>query len=73
MKSKVFEAMEQCIPKLGTNKTKKKAPWIRADVAAKIKKKKPAYNRNMETHDGKDYQQYAKARNQTKNACRNAV
>ena len=55
MKSKVFEAMEQCIPKLGTSKTKRKAPWIRTDVAAKIKKKKQAYNRYMETRDGKDY------------------
>ena len=40
MKSKVCKAMEQCIPKLGTSK--KKAPWIRTDVAAKIKKKKQA-------------------------------
>ena len=42
-------------------------------MAAKIKKKKQAYNRYMETRDGKDYQQYAKARNQAKNVCRNAV
>ena len=27
----------------------------------------------METRDGKDYQQYVKAQNQAKNACRNAV
>ena len=61
------------MPNLGTSKTKKKAYWIRTDVAAKIKKKKQACNRYMENRDGKDYQQYGKARNQAKNVCRNAV
>ena len=73
MTSKVFEAMGQCIPKLGTSKTKKNTPWIRIDMAAKIKKTKQAYKRYMETRDGKDYQQNTKACDQAKNACRNAV
>jgi hypothetical protein len=73
VKSGVLEAMEQCIPKLGTGQAKKKAPWIQDSVAAKIKRKKQAYSKYMTTCDGKDYLLYTKARNQAKKACRNAV
>ena len=42
-------------------------------VLAKMKKKTASFKRYMETKEGKDYQVYAKARNQARWACRAAV
>ena len=39
----------------------------------KVKKKRFAYKRYMETREGQDYLLYARARNQAKQACRRAV
>ena len=73
VKGVVFEAMNHCIPKLGMNRTKKKVLWMKEEVAAKIKAKKQAYRKYLDTRDGSDYLTYTKARNQAKNACRKAI
>lgn len=73
-KKTLDEGISQCIPKsrVGTPNGPKRPPWgYRA--MAKIKKKRHAYQRYLETREGKDYLAYARARNQAKGACRKAV
>lgn len=47
--------------------------WLDDKALAKVKKKREAYKRFIETREGKDYLAYTKARNQAKGACRKAV
>ena len=69
-------AVESCIPKSRAQKetTKNRLPlWTNEKALIKVKKKKEAYKRYTETREGKEYLAYAKARNQAKQECRNAV
>ena len=40
---------------------------------SKVKKKKAAFARYVKTREGKDYQEYAKARNQAGAECKRAI
>ena len=57
----------------GTNKTKHKPLWINEKALKKVKKKYESFRRYMQTREGKDYLEYAKARNQAKSECRKAM
>lgn len=73
--SELEKAMEEFIPKVGGSRPgKKKNPvWFNDKAMAKVKKKRDAYQRYMQTRDGKDYLLYTRSRNQAKTACRKAV
>eukprot|EP00794_Sanderia_malayensis_P011225 gene11225-12404_t len=65
--------MDAAIPKTSPRVSKQKRPlWINSAALVKVKKKSSAYKRYMETKEGKDYCEYAKAWNQAKWACRSA-
>lgn len=67
----ITEGMKKCIPQ-GYNKAKKpgRALWMNDEALAKVRKKSAAYKRYLETKEGEDYNQYARARNQARWACR---
>jgi len=72
------QALVKCVPKSkGTNKNqlkiKKKPLWMNEKALIKIKKKKAAFKRYMETKEGKDYLMYAKVRNQASTECKRAI
>ena len=46
---------------------------MNATALAKVKKKQQSYQRYLSTKEGKEYLEYARARNQAKQACKNAV
>ena len=72
----INQVVESCVPKSRTAKQtdKKRLPlWTNEKALTKVKKKGAAYKRYKETREGKDYLAYAKARNQAKQECRNAV
>lgn len=79
LKECIDEAMEECIPKrgkggrTGTGRKNKKPLWWDNNALAKIKEKRKAFRKYMETREGIDYQKYAKARNQAKSTCRKAI
>lgn len=76
LKGTLDEAIKSTIPqvKQPTETRKKKLPlWTNEKALTKVKKKREAYRRYIETREGKDYLCYAKARNQAKQACRRAV
>ena len=76
-KQMMDSAINECIPKYSTCGgilPKQRRPlWCNEKAVAKIKKKRKAYQRYMQTREGKDYLEYAKARNQAKGACRQAT
>lgn len=65
------------IPKTGSIKGKKRNPpplWMNEKALKKGKKKKHAeFARYMDTREGREYQIYAKARNQARDACKQAL
>lgn len=75
LRNVVHNAMEECIPKVrvGVAKKARKPLWLNDSAMAKVKKKRQAYERYLQTRDGQDYLQYARARNQARKACRTAV
>jgi len=65
------EAMTKCIPRKSSKPCKtNKALWMNEEALAKVKKKSAAYKRYLETKEGKEYIEYARARNQARWACR---
>ena len=60
------------IPKKNIN-NRKKAVWMNKTALAKVKRKQKAYQRYLETKEGKDYLKYTQARNQAKSECRKSV
>jgi len=69
------DAETKCIPsktyKEGPNKIK--ALWMNKDINSKMRRKHKAWNRYRRTHMKEDYDQYAKARNQARNATRKGI
>ncbi len=67
----IIVAMKKCIP-LGTNKGRKpgRALWMNDQALKKVKKKTEAFKRYLNSEEGGDYAQYAKARNQARWECR---
>lgn len=72
----VKTAIEKFVPhrKFTAVKAHRRKPmWMSEKVMTKLRKKKVAFNRWMQTKDGHDYQEYAKARNAAKTETRRAV
>ena len=67
----IKEAMQACIP-TGYNHVRKpgRALWMNEAALAKVRKKTAAFKRYLETKEGADYLEYARARNQARWACR---
>jgi hypothetical protein len=65
----VHDLTEKHIPKkkISTANQKTKKPlWLNNKLMKQLKKKRQAFKRYLETRDGKDYQAFAKSRNQAK-------
>jgi hypothetical protein len=73
LKDTVMAAVNTCVPKVKLSGGKKKTQWMNSAVLAKLKVKKQAYKRYLQTRDGADYLLYTRARNQAKSSCRSAV
>ena len=75
VENELVKAMDITIPKKRWHKnhTKKKPLWMNEEALKKVRKKRQAYQRYLETREGKDYLSYAKARNQVKGVCRAAM
>ena len=71
----LLKAMEETVPKKKWNKNhkKRKPLWMNEEALRKIRKKRQAYQRYLDTKEGKDYLGYTKARNQVKWMCKKAV
>ena len=74
------KAMDICIPKSrkfhserNLTHSHRKPLWWNDKAMMKLKKKREAFQRYMNTREGSDYLLYAKARNQAKGVCRSAV
>jgi hypothetical protein len=61
------------VPTVKTGKKSKKPLWLCEKTMAKVKKKNKMFKRYMETREGRDYAEYAKARNQARKACRQSI
>jgi len=73
-KDRLHEQMNKHIPKTSGRAAPKKRPlWMNEKALTKVRKKTEAYKRYMGTREGKDFDLYARARNQAKWACRCAV
>ena len=57
--------------KIGVSRSRPQ--WMNSDMTAKIQKKKQAYQKYMQSGDGKDYLLCTSARSQAKSACRSAI
>ncbi len=76
IKSTIQENIDRYIPTKKVNQNTShshKKKWMDSHTMATIRKKHKLYRRWLETQQGKDYQEFAKARNQAKWACRKAV
>ena len=69
------EAIDKSVlkKKWSRNLRGRKPLWMNSEALKKVKKKREAYQRYMETREGREYCEYAKARNQAKWACKKAV
>ena len=73
-KTKVTKEMNDHIPKTSGKPTKPGKPlWMNEDALKKVRKKKQAYKRYLQTKEGADWENYTRARNQANWACRSAV
>lgn len=73
-KSSLETAMASAIPKVKSGPRAHKKPlWMNEDALKKVKKKRQAYQRYLQTREGKDYLLYASARNKVKSASRRAL
>ena len=72
-KAKVKSTCENHIPKTNTYTNRKRPLWMTARCLANIKKKHRAWRRYLETKEGRQYQEYARIRNQVRRECRKAV
>ena len=71
----LFDCIKKTTPvvKHSGRNLKKKPVWMNADALIRIKKKRAAFQRYLETKEGQDYCMYARARNQAKWACKKAL
>jgi hypothetical protein len=75
LESILQKALKETVPmrKKHDNTYRRKPIWMNQTAIRKIKKKRHAYQRYLQTKEGSDYSAYAQARNQAKWACRKAV
>ena len=65
---------EEFIPTAKGGKTRKRKPlWFDEKALLKVKLKRAAFQRYLQTREGRDYVLYTRARNQAKSACRRAL
>ncbi len=74
IEGKLIDSMDNCIPKSKPSykRSMKKPLWMNKKALAKVKKKKESFQRYLQTQEGKDYDSYAKYRNQAKWECTRA-
>ena len=73
-KETLAKHMKKHIPKTSGRPSKPgRHLWMNAKALAQVKKKVHSFKSYMETREGEDYAAYARARNQARWACRNAV
>lgn len=73
VKDTVMLALKKCIPKVKIGNEKSRPLWMNNELTSKMKKKKQAYKKYLQTREGTDYLHYTRARNQVKSSCRAAV
>ena len=80
IQEKIMEAVKSHVPASrarrledGPYRQRKKPLWMNENVLAKLRKKKTAYSRYLQTKEGKDYLEYVKARNTAKLELRKAI
>ncbi len=68
IEGKLIDSMDKCIPKSKPNNKRsvKKPLWMDKKALIKVKKKSASFQRYLQTKEGKDYDTYAKYRNQAK-------
>jgi hypothetical protein len=71
IKEKIHEAVEKSVPKVMA-KQQYKRKWMDGGTLSTVRKKHKLFRRWLETHDGKIYEEYIKARNKATKACRQA-
>jgi hypothetical protein len=70
---RVQSEMDKHIPKVTVRAAKPGQPlWMNRNALTKVKKKTQAFKRYLQTREGVDYLQYARARNQARWECRKA-
>ncbi|XP_077989646.1 uncharacterized protein LOC144443981 [Glandiceps talaboti] len=69
------KSIKSCIPRTKPKNTSShnKPVWFNGTARDKVKEKHRAFKKYITTRDGEDYRVFAKARNQAKWACRQAV
>jgi hypothetical protein len=75
IENKIITAMVKYIPKSRPKSAsaKRKPLWMTDAALTKVKKKYHSYKRYISTKDGKDYDLYARARNQSKWMCKKVM
>jgi hypothetical protein len=68
VEKKLKAAIKLCIPKrrVTSGRSHRKPLWLNGRALDKVRKKRHAFQRYLETREGEDYKAYAKARNQVK-------
>ena len=72
-KSRIHSIMKKHIPRGSAIPKKRRPLWLNDKALTKVKHKLAAFKRYMQTREGEDFANYARARNQAKWACRMAV
>ena len=74
IKSHIEDAVDRCIPEVKQNgsRKKKKPLWASPHAFRKLKKKKEAFKRYLETKEGDDYRLYQRARREARKEVRRA-
>ena len=66
IKDRIENVMKKHLPTRKVQGSKRKTLWMNSNPLLKVRKKNAAYKRYLSTREGKDYDAYAKARNQAK-------
>ena len=76
LQNKINAAINKHVPRTKsvlTSAAKRKPVWMSYKALTKVRKKHKAWQRYMNTQEGSDYHEYAKARNQARNETRKAL
>ena len=68
VEKKLKAAVKLCVPKrrVTSGRSHRKPLWMNGKALDKVRKKRQAFQRYLETQEGKEYKEYAKFRNQAK-------
>ena len=76
LQNKINAAINKHVPRTKsvlTSAAKRNPVWMSYKALTKVRKTHKAWQRYMNTHEGSDYHEYAKARNQARNETRKAL